>query len=264
MLCKTKKETECIQPSGYMTAKKGRLMFWCTCAECGIKKNKICKKTGSGIGSTLGEMALEGVTMHAIPWLGKKAVEMGRYEASELMRNKKMQKKAVNFALDKSRPLNENVGSQMLDSLSTKIRPNKKYKTDKKDLNGGAIDIHNWIPKPKGGWAPSDYKYLGPYKPLDKQLKYDPNSEQVLEWYVQPKNKVDEIAAYHDICYDRGIDKGNCDRQMVKSLGNIPYGEMTKWEQTARFLIKTKQKLGLGLPKSENVNQRRVMIGLNN
>ena len=26
----------------------------------------------SGIGSTLGKMALEGVTMHAIPWLGKK------------------------------------------------------------------------------------------------------------------------------------------------------------------------------------------------
>ena len=59
-------------------------------------KNKICKKkknnnnnnkkkTGKlnqpvkrvGIGSTLGEMALEGVTMHAIPWLDKKTVEMG-------------------------------------------------------------------------------------------------------------------------------------------------------------------------------------------
>ena len=50
----------------------------------------------------------------------------------------------------------------------------KKYKTDRKDLDGGAIDIHNWIgkiPKPKGGWTPSDYKYLGPYNPLDKQLK---------------------------------------------------------------------------------------------
>ena len=30
---------------------------------------------------------------------------MGRYGASELMRNKKLQKKAVNFALDKSRLL---------------------------------------------------------------------------------------------------------------------------------------------------------------
>ena len=34
---------------------------------------------------------------------------------------------------------------------------------------------------------------------------------------------------------------------MVKSLDNIPYGEMPKWEQTARFLINAKQKLGLGL-----------------
>ena len=72
-------------------------------------------------------MALEGVKMHAIPWLGKKAVEMTRYGASELMRNKKIQKKAVNFALDKSRPFIENVGSQMLDSLSTKLDQIKIY-----------------------------------------------------------------------------------------------------------------------------------------
>ena len=123
----------------------------------------------------------------------------------------------------------------------------------------GEIDILNWIgkiPKPKGGWTLSDYKYLGPHNPLDKQLKYNPNSGQVLEWYVQPKNKVDETAAYHDICYDRGNDKTQCDKQMVKSLEKIPYGEMTKWGQTARFLINTKQKLGLGLPKSKNVNRR--------
>ena len=51
---------------------------------------------------------------------------------------------------------------------------------------------------------------------------------------------------------------------MVKSLVSIPYGEKPKWEQTARFLINTKQKLGLGLPKSKNVKGRCVMIGLNN
>ena len=31
---------------------------------------------------------------------------------------------------------------------------------------------------------------------------------------------------------------------------------MTKWGQTARFLIDTKQKLGLGLPETKNVNRR--------
>ena len=118
----------------------------------------------------------------------------------------------------------------MLDSLSTKIIPNEKYKTDRKDLDGGAIDIHKMIgklPKSKDGWTPGDYKYLGPYNPLDKQLKYDPETGEVLEWNVKPKNKVDEIAAYHDICYDRGINKGDCDRRMVKSLDSIPYSEMT-------------------------------------
>ena len=36
---KQKKQTECVEPSGYKTAKNGRLTFWCTCAECGMKKN---------------------------------------------------------------------------------------------------------------------------------------------------------------------------------------------------------------------------------
>ena len=55
-------------------------------------------------------------------------------------------------------------------------------------------------------------------------------------------NKVDEISAHHDICYDMGKDKGECDRQMVKPLDIIPYGEMPKWGQTARFLTNIKQK----------------------
>ena len=32
---------------------------------------------------------------------------------------------------------------------------------------------------------------------------------------VQPYNKVDEIAAYHDICYDIGKNRGDRDKQMV-------------------------------------------------
>ena len=84
---------------------------------------------------------------------------------------------------------------------------------------------------------------MGPYNPLDKQLKYDPNTGPVLEWYEKPKNKVDEISAYHDICYDmvsKGVkgDKEECHKQMVKSLDLIPYGEMPKLGQTARFIIK--------------------------
>ena len=67
---------------------------------------------------------------------------------------------------------------------------------------GKGIDVHKIIgllPRPKGGFTRGNYKYMGPYNPLDKQLKYDPNTGEVLEWYVKPKNKIDEIAAYRDI-----------------------------------------------------------------
>ena len=92
----------------------------------------------------------------------------------------------------------------MLDSLSTKIIPNKKYKTVRKDFDGGAIDIYKLIgnlPRPKKGFTPEQYKYMGPYNPLNKQLKYNPETGEVLEWYDTLHNKVDEISAFHDICY---------------------------------------------------------------
>ena len=120
-------------------------------------------------------------------------------------------------------------------------------------LTGGALDIHKWIgklPKPRAGWTPGKYKYMGPYNPLDKQLSYNPNTGKVTEWRVRPYNKVDEIAAYHDICYDMGRNKNDCDKEMVQSLDSIPYGEMPQWGSTARFLINTKEKLGLGLNAS--------------
>ena len=129
--------------------------------------------------------------------------------------------------------------------------PSKNLVTEM--FNGGYLDVHKWIgklPRPKAGWTPGKYKYMGPYNPLDKQLSYDPNTGEVTEWKVKPYNKVDEIAAYHDICYDMGRNKGDCDREMVQSLDQIPFGEMPKWGSTARFLINTKKKLGLGLQKN--------------
>ena len=134
---------------------------------------------------------------HGIPWLGKKAVEMGRYYGSEALRNPKLQKKAIDYALDKLNPMIQNVGSQALDQLSTKIRPKKKYKTDRKDLDGGSLDIHKAIgrlPKPKSGWTLPGHKYTGPYNPLIKQLEYDPVTGEILEIYDQPTGKTDAIA----------------------------------------------------------------------
>ena len=69
---------------------------------------------------------------------------------------------------------------------------------------------------------------MRPYIPLDEQLRYDKDAGEVLKCYVQPYNKLDEIAAYHDICYDMGKNKGDFDRALVKSLDVIPYVEMPK------------------------------------
>ena len=43
---------------------------------------------GEGIASSVGNVATDMLIQHGIPWLAKKTFEMGRYGASELMRNK--------------------------------------------------------------------------------------------------------------------------------------------------------------------------------
>ena len=61
---------------------------------------------------------------------------MGRYGASEALRNKKLQRKAVNYGLSKLTPFIEDTVGKAMEQLSTKVRPKKKYKTDRKDLDG--------------------------------------------------------------------------------------------------------------------------------
>ena len=62
------------------------------------------------------------------------------------MRNKNLQKKAVDYGMKKLSPfVVDTVGSAM-DQLSTKVRPkNQKYKTDRPDLDGKGVDIHKMI-----------------------------------------------------------------------------------------------------------------------
>ena len=213
--------------------------------------------------------------------MGKKAVEMGRYGASELMRNKNLQKKAVNYGINKLTPfIQDSVGTAM-DELSTKVRPNKKYKTDRPELDrrigqgidvhkqiggtlspqnppaGGAIDIHKQIgnlPKPKGGWTLPGHKYTGPYNDLENQLRYNPETGEILEIYDQPTGPTDAVAMQHDVdysvCGDDRKCKNKADRKMVKSLDAIPWKERQWGHTLARTIINTKQKLGLGLNAS--------------
>ena len=89
---------------------------------------------------TLASTGTDMLIQHGIPWLGKKAVEMGRYYGSEALRNPNLQNKAIDYALSKATPFVQKTGSEMFDNLSTKIRPKRRYKTDRKELDGGNLD----------------------------------------------------------------------------------------------------------------------------
>ena len=238
------------------------LCFWCTCAECGIKAFKFVKKGKligpSQAGGDLFDTAVGTATglfvNHWLPWMGKKAVEMGRYYGSEALRNRKLQKKAIDYALDKLSPVIQNVGSQALDQLSTKIRPKKNYKANRKDLDGGALDIHKAIgklPRTASGWTLPGHKYTGPYNDLENQVRYKPKTGEVLEIYDQPTGPTDAVAMQHDVDYSVYRDNRKCknkaDRKMVKSLDAVPYNGRQWGHWLARNLINTKQKPGLGL-----------------
>ena len=203
---------------------------------------------------TVAGTALYMFVHHGLPWMGKKAVERGRYYGSEALRNPKLQKKAIDYALDELNPMIQNVDSQGLDKLSTKIRPKKNYKTNRKDLDGGAIDIHKAtgkLPKPAGRWTLPGHLYTGPYNDLENQVRYNPENGEILEIYDPPTGSTDAVAMQHDVdygvCGDNRKCKNKADRKMVKSLDAVPYNERQWGHWLARNLINTKQKLGLGL-----------------
>ena len=145
------------------------------------------------------------------------------------MRDPKLQKKAINYTLDKAHPVIQKVGSEMLDQLSTKVRPNQRDKTDRPDLDGAGFDIHAAIgkfPKPKKGWTLRGHNFTGPYNPLEKQVKYDPETGEILEIYKPPTGATDAIAMQHDVDYDVC---SNREKNMVKISKNVNIKRTKKW-----------------------------------
>ena len=84
---------------------------------------------------------------------------------------------------------------------------------------------------------------MAPFNPLDRQFEFDPETGEITKWIVPPFNKVDEIAAHHDVRFSRGVDKNEFDRKMVAELGKITYGELPKMGMFARQVINTKPKI---------------------
>ena len=228
-----------------------------------------------------GEMSLFDLGRYAGK-AGKKAAETGRFFASELLREPGTQQ----MLIGKAERIAEPFLRKGIDQLSTAIRPKRNYKTNRKDLDGSGfagsgllsnlaygfnyapwtrppkkgrgVDIHKAIgklPKPRKGWTLPGHNYTGPYNPLEDQLRYNPTTGEILEFYVNPTGKTDAIAAQHDVDYsvcgnDRKC-KNKADRKMVKSLDAIPWKERQWGHALARNVIDVKQKLGLGFaPKN--------------
>ena len=201
------------------------------------KVTRPSRAEGTGVLSDLAGIALDFTLQQGIPFLTKKGVEAGRYYASEALRYKSLQKRAINFGLRKATPVLEKVGSELLDQLSTKVRPNIRYKTDRPDLDVKGVDIHSLIgklPAPKGDWTLPGHHYTGPYNSLDEQLSYNPEPGEILEIFQKPTGPSDAVAMQHDVDYTRsgfraekyGADEKKCkhvaDRKMVKALDVFP------------------------------------------
>ena len=181
---------------------------------------------------------------------GKKAADITRFFASEWLR----EPGALQMLVDKATPFLK----KGIDQISTAIRPKLNYRTNRKDLDGAGIfdlvygpnyapwtafpqkkgkgvDIHKAIgtlPAPKGGWIFPSHKFTGPFNPLKKQLRFDPETGKILEFMVKPTEKRDSVAAQHDedysVCEGRKNGKkckNEADRRMVKSLDAIPWKE---------------------------------------
>ena len=128
------------------------------------------------------------------------------------------------------------------------------------NVEGSGIDIHAAIgnfPKPKKGWTLPGHNFTGPYNSLEEQVKYDPETGEILEIYQRPAGATDAIAMQHDVDYDvcsnrekeYGENLKKCKHKAVKkmkSLDAVPYKQRQWGHAAARNAINAKQKLGLG------------------
>ena len=80
--------------------------------------------------------------------------------------------------------------------------------------------------KPKKGWTLPGHNFTGPYNPLEKQVKYNPETGEILEIYQQPTGTTDAIAMQHDVDYDVC---SNREKSMVKILKNAKTKRIKKW-----------------------------------
>ena len=181
---------------------------------------------------------------------------LGRKGASEAVKSNLVKRKikdTANQYLDKAL-------DSFTSDLSKKLDPFHK---------GSGIDIHKAILKvaPKKGFVMRGHKYTGPGNPLEQQLRYDPNTGQILEIYQQPTGRTGAVSMQQDVNYsvcgnkpksDQVKCKNDAHRKMVKALDAMPWKERQWGHAIARNAIAAKSKLGMGVKKPKNVKSRRV------
>ena len=137
---------------------------------------------------------------------------------------------------------------------------------------GKGVDIHNAILKiaPKKGFVMPGHRYTGPGNPLEKQVKWDQNTGQILEIYEQPTGKTDAVSMQHDVDYsvcgnkskaDQVKCKNKADNKMVKSLDAIPWKDWQWGHALARNIIVAKSKVGMGIKKRSQKTEKAVGWG---
>ena len=102
---------------------------------------------------------------------------------------------------------------KLLINYQQRLDQKKNYKTNRKDLDGGAIDIHKAmgkLPKPAGRWTLPGHRYPGPYNDLENQVRYNPETGEILEIYNPPTGPTDAVAIQHDVDYSVCGDNRKC------------------------------------------------------
>ena len=167
----------------------------------------------------------------------KKSFEAGRYYAPEAMRNPKRQKKAIDFALKQATPFIQKSGSEALDHLSTKVSPKKKYKTDRKDLDGdgGAVIDSALTSGFQGGPWHVDVK---------KGIKLLTDPELFAPVEKMPVGDAKNLVQYYKDSYKEAKENGY-KRSYNKFLKEMGWGAGIDIHKLTGKLPKPKKKVGL-------------------